>query len=247
MRLKGRIALVSGAHQGIGQGVALRYAQEGAMVYCADIGNCVETLKLIKDAGGRSKAVALQVTDHQAWQSVVDGIIAAESKIDILANVAGVVARGTDSALDLSLDEWDRVIGIDLKGVWLGMRSVLPHMRKAKYGRIVNVSSMASLRGLPGLFVYSTAKGGVAAMTRQAAVDYAREGITVNAIAPGTIDTPILADITDEMREQFVATHAIPRFGLPSDIAAMAAFLGSDDASFVTGLNIPCDGGWSVK
>ena len=217
------------------------------MVYCADVGNCAETLAQIKAAGGRAKALALQVTDPQAWQSVVDDIIAADKKVDILANVAGVVARGTDSALDLSLDEWDRVIGIDLKGVWLGLRSVLPHMRKAKYGRIVNISSMASVRGLPGLFVYSTAKGGVASMTRQVAVDYAREGITVNAIAPGTIDTPILADITGEMREQFIAAHAIPRLGLPSDIAALAAFLASDDGSFVTGLNIPCDGGWSVK
>jgi NAD(P)-dependent dehydrogenase (short-subunit alcohol dehydrogenase family) len=247
MRLNGKVALVSGAHRGIGQGIAERYAKEGAVVYCADIGDCVETVTRIERTQGRARAVHLDVASELSWKTVVTNIIDAEGHLDILANVAAVVVKGTDNVLEISLEEWERVMSVDLRGVWLGMRTALPHMIAAKYGKIVNISSLASLRGLHGLFAYSTAKGGVAAMTRQVAVDYAPNGITVNSIAPGTIDTPILAGITEEMRTDFIAAHAIPRIGLPADIAALAAFLASDDSAFMTGLNIPCDGGWSIS
>ena len=247
MRLNGRIALVTGAHRGIGQGIALRYAQEGAIVYCADVRDCSETVAMIEKTQGRARAIKLDVADETSWKSAVAHITSTEGRIDILTNNAAVIATGRDSVLDLPVEEWDRIMSVDLRGVWFGMRAVIPCMRAAKYGRIVNISSLASLRALDGLFAYTAAKGGVSAMTRQVAVEFAREGITVNSIAPGIIDTPILAGITEEMRAQFVQAHAIPRFGQPSDIAALAAFLASNDSEFVTGQTIPCDGGWSVK
>ncbi|MFN3216149.1 MAG: SDR family NAD(P)-dependent oxidoreductase [Acidimicrobiales bacterium] len=244
--LTDRTAIVSGAAQGIGQGIAVRLAADGATVVCLDVQPCDETIDIIENAGGKASFVHHDVTDFGAWERVVRDALAEHGTIDILANVAGVVARTADTAIDLPEDEWDRMIDIDLKGVWFAMKATLPSMIDAGYGRIINIASLAALRGLPNLFSYSAAKGAVAALTRQAAVEYAAHGVTVNAIAPGTIDTPILADITDEMREQFAAAHAINRLGRPSDVAAMAAYFASADGEFITGQCFACDGGWSI-
>jgi NAD(P)-dependent dehydrogenase (short-subunit alcohol dehydrogenase family) len=157
------------------------------------------------------------------------------------------VAQTADTEVELGEAEWYRVIRIDLKGVRFGMKTVIPSMIEKRYGRILNIASLAALRGLPNLFSYSAAKGGVTAITRQAATEYASCGITINSIAPGTIDTPILAGITDEMRAEFSAAHAIARLGTPRDVAHMAAYLTSPEAEFITGQTFPCDGGWSTK
>ena len=149
-------------------------------------------------------------------------------------------------ALGLTEEAWDNVVGTDLKGVWLGMRAVIPTMIANGGGRIVNISSMAALRGLPNLASYSAAKGGVIGLTRQAAFEYGPQNILINAIAPGTIDTPILADITDEMRQANANAHIVRRLGLPSEIASMVAYL-MREGDFLTGEIYPVDGGWSAK
>ena len=247
MRFKNNIALITGANQGIGQGVAEKLESEGAHVICLDIKDCKETLHRITSTGGSAETAVMDVTQLSEWKQQVSRILNTHGHIDILANIAGVVAQTADTAVELEEAEWDRVIGIDLKGVWFGMKTVIPSMIEKRYGRILNIASLAALRGLPNLFSYSAAKGGVTAITRQAATEYASCGITINSIAPGTIDTPILAGITDEMRAEFSAAHAIARLGTPRDVAHMAAYLTSPEAEFITGQTFPCDGGWSTK
>jgi NAD(P)-dependent dehydrogenase (short-subunit alcohol dehydrogenase family) len=245
--LTGKVAVVTGAAQGIGRATAIRLASEGALVTAADIKDCGETVALAEKEGGRVVGVELDVRRAADWERGVAGVVAEHGRIDLLANIAGIVnMRSPDSVVDLTEEAWQDVIDTDLKGVWLGMRAVIPSMIENGGGRIVNISSLAALRGLPNLASYSAAKGGVIALTQQAAYEYADRGILVNAIAPGTIDTPILGDITEEMREANARAHIIKRLGLPEEIASMVAYF-FREGQFLTGLTYPVDGGWSVK
>ncbi|MEO6123497.1 MAG: SDR family NAD(P)-dependent oxidoreductase [Ilumatobacteraceae bacterium] len=249
MRLSGKVALVTGAAQGIGKAAALRFALEGASVMCADIQESVEsTAKEIEAAGGTAAFRVMDTTNAGLWAGTVEATISAFGRVDLLANIAGVVALdGPDTIVGLTEERWDHVVGVDLKGVWMGMRAVIPGMVAQGGGRICNVASMAALRGLPNLAAYSAAKGGVAALTRQAAIEYANDNILVNAVAPGTIDTPILAGVQPEDLAAFAASHAINRLGRPGEIAAMMVHFFSDDGDFLTGQLFPVCGGWSIK
>ncbi|QRP48452.1 SDR family NAD(P)-dependent oxidoreductase [Amycolatopsis sp. FDAARGOS 1241] len=241
------VALVTGAAQGIGRATAIRLAQDGSHVVCADIQDCADTVQDIKAAGGSGEGVALDVRVAAAWADAVGDVLGRLGRIDYLANVAGVVNMiSEDSVVGLTEEAWDDVIATDLKGPWLGMRAVIPGMIDRGGGRIVNISSLAALRGLPNLASYSAAKGGVAALTRQAAFEYAERNILINAIAPGTIDTPILADITPEMKQANANAHLIRRLGRPEEIASMVAYF-FREGSFLTGLVYAVDGGWSAK
>lgn len=249
VRLAGKIALVTGAAQGIGKAAALRFAKEGALVMCADIQDAVDlTVKEIEAAGGSAAFRVMDTTKAAQWDETVQATIAAFGRVDLLANIAGVVALdGPDTIVGLTEERWDHVVGVDLKGVWMGMRAVIPAMIDQGGGRICNVASMAALRGLPNLAAYSAAKGGVAALTRQAAIEYANDNILVNAVAPGTIDTPILAGVQPEDLVAFASSHAINRLGRPEEVAAMMVHFFSDDGDFLTGQLYPVCGGWSVK
>ena len=249
MRLEGKVALVTGAAQGIGEAAALRFAAEGAVVVCADLQSRVtDTASRIQEQGGRATGVQMDVTQSSDWAHLVDATVDTHGRIDMLANIAGVVALdGPDTVVGLTEERWDHVVGVDLKGVWLGMRAVIPTMIEQGGGRICNVASMAALRGLPNLAAYSAAKGGVAALTRQAAIEYAEHNILVNAVAPGTIDTPILAGVVPEHLEAFAAAHAVNRLGQPGEVAAMMVHFFSADGDFLTGQLFPVCGGWSVK
>ncbi|KXF83741.1 short-chain dehydrogenase [Rhodococcus ruber Chol-4] len=247
MTLNGKIAIVTGAAQGIGAATAQRLAAEGATVIAADIQDAGATVDAVLTAGGKAEAHALDVRVRGSWADTVREVIERHGRVDLLANVAGVVNMiSEDSVVGLTEEAWDHVIGTDLKGVWLGMQAVIPNMIDRGGGRIVNIASMAALRGLPNLASYSAAKGGVVSLTKQAAFEYGDKNVLINAICPGTIDTPILADITDEMRAANANAHIVRRLGRPEEIASMVAYL-MREGSFLTGEIYPVDGGWAAK
>jgi NAD(P)-dependent dehydrogenase (short-subunit alcohol dehydrogenase family) len=246
MRLAGQVGLVTGAASGIGQAVAERLGAEGAAVVCLDVNDPGPVVKTID---GTAEGHVLDVTDAQGWADIVDDVMDRHGKIDFLVNVAGIPVTDpevADTVATLTEDWWDRVIGVNLKGSWLGMRAVIPHMRAAGGGRIVNTSSLSSTRAVPGLAVYSASKGGIDALTRQAAAEYADAGILINAISPGTILTPLFAAQTEEFQAAGAANHLIKRLGATSEVASMVAYLLAE-GSFVTGAVLPVDGGWAAK
>lgn len=243
MRLRGKVALITGAGSGIGRASALHAAAEGATVVCADIAKADQTEKEINDAGGKAAAFTLDVSNGKAWAEVVALTTARFGPADCLANVAGIALPG--NVLEQTEDDWDRMFAVNLKGSWFGIRAVLPTMLERRRGSIVNIVSTAGLRGIPGLPGYSATKGGLAALTRQVAVEYARSGVTVNAIAPGLIDTPIVQRIDQSEKDRLAAGTPCGRFGTPKDIAMTVVHLFSDDAKYITGQTWAIDGGWT--
>lgn len=248
-RLDDKVAIITGGAQGIGQACAKRMAEEGAKVVVADLQEDTTTVDEIAAGGGRAHHVVMDTRLREDWKRTVEETNEKFGKVDLLGNVAGVVnLKSEDSVVGLTDEGWDFVVNTDLRGVWLGMQAVIPQMIENGGGRIVNISSLAALKGLPNLASYSAAKGGVIGLTQQAALEYAERSVLVNAIAPGTIDTPILQDITDEMREANANAHMISRLGRPSEIAGMMAFFFDPiDGAFLTGLTYPVDGGWSTN
>lgn len=248
-RLDGKVAIISGGVQGIGQACAVRMAKEGAKVVIADLQEDSTTLDQIKADGGEAHQIQMDTRKREDWERTVAETKETFGPVDLLGNVAGVVnMKSEDSVVGLTDEGWDYVLDTDLRGVWLGMQATIPTMIENGGGRIVNISSLAAVKGLTNLASYSAAKGGVIGLTQQAALEYAKQNILVNAIAPGTIDTPILQDITDEMREQNANSHMIKRLGKPSEVAGMMAYLFDPvDGAFQTGLLFPVDGGWSTN
>lgn len=247
-RLEGRVAVITGGVQGIGRAVALRCAAEGAIVIIGDLQDDDSTAKQIVADGGQASHIVMDTRQRDDWKRLMDEAIGGHGRLDMLGNIAGVTNTfGPDNVVDLDDIGWDHVVNTDLRGVWLGMQAAIPRMLEHGGGSIVNIGSMAALKGLENLAAYSAAKGGVVSLTQQAAMEYGSRGVRINCICPGTIDTPILAGITEGMRKNFEAAHIIPRLGTPEDIAAAAAFLFSDDAGFCTGEILPVDGGWNTK
>ncbi len=248
MRLEGKVAIITGASQGIGQGCAFRMAAEGASVVCADIQENDGTAKQIVADGGRAEHVVMDVRSAADWERTVAIAVERFGPVDLLGNVAGVVNTvSEDTVVGMTEEGWQFVVDTDLKGTWLGMRAVIPGMIDHGGGRIVNIASLAALVGLPNLAAYSAAKGGVIGLTQQAALEYAPHNVLVNAICPGTIDTPILGDITEQMRKENSQAHMVKRLGTPADIAGTMFHFFSGDGAFLTGLTYPVDGGWSVN
>ncbi|MGN7227281.1 SDR family NAD(P)-dependent oxidoreductase [Dietzia maris] len=246
--MKTKVVIVTGAASGIGQATARRLVSEGAVVYAADINDVGETVDSVDNSGGGSiTPVELDVRSADSWVAAVERVTKDHGGIDALANIAGVVNMiSPDSVVDLTEEAWDHVLNTNLRGTWLGMKYVIPHMITRGGGRIVNISSMAAKRGLPNLASYSASKGGVIGLTQQAAYEYGDQGILVNAICPGTIDTPILGDITPEMKAANANAHIIKRLGTADELASMVVYL-MREGSFLTGEIYPVDGGWSAK
>lgn len=234
-RLEGQVAIVTGAASGIGRAVAERFVREGAAVVGADI----------SDAAVDYPLVQLDVRDPDGWAAIVDRATQL-GPVSTLVNVAGTT--GWAPVHTVSADEWNRIIGVNQTGTMLGMQSVIARMlEQGTQGAIVNVASIFSTRAVAGLAAYHASKAAVVGMTANAAVTYARSGIRVNAIAPGWIDTPMTAGQDPELNRSFIDSTPMGRGGVPEDIADGALFLASAEASFITGVVLPIDGGYLAR
>jgi 2-keto-3-deoxy-L-fuconate dehydrogenase len=249
--LSGKTAIVTGSGSGIGQAIALRFAQAGAHVAIWDLtlDAAQKTLKLVQDAGGSGEAASVDVADADAIESAVAALQEARSRIDILVNNAGVASVGTVE--QTSPEELERVFKVNIAGVANGLRAVAPRMAKQGGGAILNLASIASLIGVADRFAYSTSKGAVLTMTYSVAIDYAKQGVRCNCVCPARIHTPFVdgyleqnyPDNKEEVFQKLSEYQPVGRMGEPEEVASLAHFLCSDEASFITGAAYPIDGG----
>lgn len=253
-RLVGKVALVTGAGGSIGRQSALRLAREGASVAVADVrlAAAEESVGILEAEGHTALALECDVRDEASVNSMVAACIERFGRIDLLHNNAGVLIPGT--ALTQSLDDWDLHFAVNVRGVLLVSRAVIPHMQRQGGGGIVNTGSTASLVGEPNCVSYDSTKGAVLQLTRQMAIDFAKDGIRVNCVCPGWIDTGFNDPIFDEagMTPQEIddaVKQAIPmnRQGIAEDVAPSVAFLFSDDAAYITGTSLVIDGGFVAQ
>jgi NAD(P)-dependent dehydrogenase (short-subunit alcohol dehydrogenase family) len=249
--LSGKTAIVTGAGSGIGQAIALRFAQAGARVAVWDIRaqEAEQTVNQIKAAGGTAEVAVVDVADDQAVEAAVAGLESERKRIDILVNNAGIASVG--NVAETSHAELERIYKVNIAGVANTMRAVAPRMAKAGGGAILNLASIASLIGVKDRFAYSASKGAVLTMTYSVAIDYAQQGVRCNCVCPARVHTPFVdgylkdnyPDNQAEMFEKLSAYQPIGRMAQPAEIAALAHFLCSDESTFITGAAYPIDGG----
>ncbi|MBN2908268.1 3-oxoacyl-[acyl-carrier-protein] reductase [Polycladomyces sp. WAk] len=242
--LTGKVAIVTGGSRGIGRAVSLRLAREGADVAVVFAGNREKAEAVvgeIQEMGRRSVAIQADVSQADQVDAMVKQVIEAFGRIDILVNNAGITRDNL--LLRLKEEDWDAVLSTNLKGVFLCTKAVTRQMMKQRFGRIINISSVVGLIGNPGQANYVAAKAGVIGLTKTAARELASRGITVNAIAPGFIETDMTAVLGEETREQMLSQIPLGRFGSAEDVAGAVAFLASDDAAYITGQTLNVDGG----
>ena len=233
-RLTGKVALITGAASGLGEACAERFAAEGATVVGLDL---------------KGAELEVDVRDEDAVAAAVDGVVDRHRRVDTVLNAAGVAGGGPVHQLDAG--EWDRVLGVNLKGTFLVCKHALRHMKEQGAGSIVNFASVEGIEGTEGGSAYNASKGGVVLLTKNMAIDYGRFNIRVNCICPGFIDTPMFRSVMNSagmapFRDQYRKHHKLGRFGRPSEIAGAALFLASDDASFVSGHALVVDGGFTA-
>jgi NAD(P)-dependent dehydrogenase (short-subunit alcohol dehydrogenase family) len=257
-RVEGKIAIITGGASGIGRGCAERLAEEGAVVIVGDVQEEMgrETAARITASGGRAEFIRLDVTIEADWIALVAQVVARHGGLDVLVNNAGIGIGG--SIVDMALSDWQRQQAINLDGVFLGVKHCIPPMRDSGGGSIINMSSVAGLKGSASLAAYNATKGGVRLFTKGVALECARErwGVRVNSVHPGIIETPIWSKINSELlgeAETTIDHKAIAEFGVPlgtlgypRDVANGVLFLASDDSSYVTGTELVIDGGLSA-
>jgi len=246
--MKNRVALVTGGGSGIGRAISLVFAREGAKVAVVDMNEAggKETVSMIEKLNEEAFFIKADVSKGKEVEAMIKKIIDKFGKLDYAANNAGIEGD-QGSIIDQTEENWDKVISIDLKGVWLCMKYELPHMLKNNYGAIVNTASVAGLAGFAGISPYCASKHGVVGLTRTVALEYAKTGIRINAVCPGVIKTPMIDRFTHgdpEAEKGMMAMEPVGRLGKPEEIAEAVVWLCSDSASFVTGFPMAVDGGF---
>jgi len=249
MRLQNKVAIITGGGTGIGRGIAILFAKEGAKVVVSGrrVEPLDETVTVIKQAGGDAISIQADVSDEAQVKGLVEKTLQHYGSIDILVNNAGVYLP--HDSVSATNDDWEQVMSIDLKGVWFCSKAAIPHMLTKGKGKIINIASIAGLVGFPGSAFYCAAKGAVVNLTREMALDYAKKNINVNTIAPGVIESdmtkPFLND--EQAKKSFLDQTPVGRIGKPEDIGYAAVYLASDESDFVTGATLVVDGGWTAK
>jgi NAD(P)-dependent dehydrogenase (short-subunit alcohol dehydrogenase family) len=239
MRLEGKVVLVTGAASGIGHAVSELFASEGATVFASDIASP----KLAYSDG--IEALKLDVTREEDWEAAVDTIVEKSGRLDVLINNAGIIAY--EPLHELEMNAWMRMIAVDQTGVFLGMREAIRVMRRQKSGSIVNISSIWGSAAVAGAHSYHAAKGAVRNMTKNAAMTYVADGIRVNSVHPGFIHTPLTDAQAADLNELVIGSTPMKRGGQPIEVAYGCLFLASDEASYVTGVELVIDGGYLAQ
>ncbi|HVT86610.1 MAG TPA: SDR family oxidoreductase [Chitinophagaceae bacterium] len=244
-----KIAIVTGGSFGIGRAAAIAFAERGAKVVIADWVENNETLDMIKSMNGNAIFIKCDVSNESDVKKLVEQTIAQYGRLDYAFNNAGVEGQSAITH-ECSMENWDRTTGINLKGVWLCMKYEIPQMLKHGKGAIVNNASIAGLVGFPGIPAYVASKHGIIGLTKNAALEYAKQNLRVNAVCPGVIKTPMIDRFTGkdkEIEKQFASQEPVGRLGQPEEVAEAVMWLCSDASSFVTGNAIPVDGGWTAQ
>ncbi|HPU44131.1 MAG TPA: 3-oxoacyl-[acyl-carrier-protein] reductase [Dictyoglomaceae bacterium] len=245
--LDGKVALVTGGSRGIGRATALALSREGAKVLINYKGNeeaALETLKELKEVGGEGEIYKADVSIEEEVERMFSFLLEKWGKLDILVNNAGITKDNL--LLRMKVEDWDRVINTNLKGVFLCTKSAVKIMLKQKSGRIINISSIVGLKGNIGQANYASAKAGIIGFTKSVAREVASRGITVNAIAPGFISTEMTLALSEEMRKKILEEIPLGKFGTCEDVAAAVKFLASDEANYITGVVLNVDGGLGI-
>ena len=248
--LKDKVALITGGSSGIGRAVALAWAREGAKVVVSDVdrGGGEETVEQVRTAGGEAIFIAADVGKPEECEALVRGAVEKFGRLDIACNNAGIGGPQAPTA-DYPLDGWAQVIGINLSGVFYGMKYQLPAMLKNGGGAIINMASILGAVGFAGAPAYAAAKHGVVGLTQTAALEYSAQGVRINAVGPGFIHTPMISALEDNkaVNDMLVAAHPIGRLGRAEVVAELVLWLSSEKASFVTGAYYPVDGGYIAR
>ncbi|MWV43203.1 glucose 1-dehydrogenase [Paenibacillus sp. HJL G12] len=245
-RLTGKVAIITGAANGMGAAEAKLFASEGAKVVATDLNENVlnEVIQEITNNGGEAIGLKQNVASEEEWKHVVEETVKQYGKVDILVNNAGV--SSTMTIANLEMEQWNKVLDINLNGCMLGMKYAIPEMQKNGSGSVINISSIGGIVGMAGSSAYTAAKGALRSISKAAAVEFSKESIRVNSVHPGIIETPMTAPSFKDATPFYKTFTQLPYFGKPEDVAYGVLFLASDESRFMTGAELVIDGGWTA-